>query len=214
MRKLIFVSTGRCGTARMTEILREKLPVDRYAIVHQMRFSRVANIVGNILYYCGESDLLKRFLYSLIISKHQKGRFFISMDPLTSMIIPNKYVTSSDVCLVHIVRDDRSFAKSMFSFTRLRLKSFIAHNFIPLWLPSLWLFENLFSRNILKKYEKVSVIKNKFFYDRYHHSTNYRQVKMNDMFTKNVLQEIVNECFDENITISAEDLNIKTNESK
>jgi flavodoxin len=48
---LIFVSTGRCGTKRIAEILKEKLPEDKFAVQHQMNISRIANILGNLMYY-------------------------------------------------------------------------------------------------------------------------------------------------------------------
>jgi hypothetical protein len=213
MKKLIFVSTGRCGTKRIAEILKEKLPDDQYVVVHQMRFSRLANIIGNLIFYIKESDLIKQVLYSLVIAKYKKGMNFISSDPLTAMVVPSKYINSSDVFIVHIVRDDKSFAKSMFYFSRSRLKSLIAHNLIPLWQPGIWPFENLFNKNILRKYEKVSAIKNKFFFERYSSSPNYYQAKMKDLFTTNLLQEISNEWFNVNISVSANDLNRKANES-
>ena len=51
MKHLLFVSCGRCGTVRLAQILRKKLPVEKYAVVHQMKYSRLANVIGNILYY-------------------------------------------------------------------------------------------------------------------------------------------------------------------
>jgi hypothetical protein len=216
MKKMIFVSTGRCGTKRIAEILREKLPDDQYVVVHQMKFSRAANIVGNILFYTKEVDFIKHALYSFLTdryTKHKNGANFISTDPLTAMIIPKKYITSSDVYIIHIVRDDESFAKSMFSLSRSRIKSLIAHNLIPLWQPGIWPFENLWNKNIVSKYKNVSSSKNKYFYDRYSSSPNYSQVKMRDLFTTNRLQEVINEWFNENISISARHLRRKANES-
>ena len=36
MKHLLFVSCGRCGTVRLAQILRNTLPVEDYAVVHQM----------------------------------------------------------------------------------------------------------------------------------------------------------------------------------
>ena len=213
MKKLIFISTGRCGTTRISEILKDKLPNHKYAVVHQMKFSRLANVLGNIMYYWNDSNRMKKYLYTWIISKYQKGNLFISTDPLTSMIIPKEFIESSEVCLVHIVRDPDSFAKSMYSFSRCRLKSLIAHNIMPLWQPGIWPFENIVNKNILNKYREVANIKNEYFFAHYSRSMNYHQVKMSDLFLTNLLQEIVNKWFDESISITASDLNTKSNES-
>ncbi len=212
MKKIIFVSTGRCGTNRITEILREKLP-ETYIIMHQMPFSRLANVIGNITFRFGMIDVLNHFLYTFITKKYSTNHAFISTDPLTAMIIPKAYVASKDMCIVHIKRDASSFAKSMFAFSRSRLKSFIAHNFIPFWQPCIFPLENLLNKNVLKKYEQVSILKNQFLERRYAHNSNYRQVSMKDLFETNVLESIINKFFDEQISISKNELGIKSNES-
>ena len=48
MRKLIFVSTGRCGTKRIYELLSQYL-MKNVSVVHQMNFSRLANVLGTIM---------------------------------------------------------------------------------------------------------------------------------------------------------------------
>jgi len=213
MKKLIFVSTGRCGTARIAQLLREKLS-DDYSVVHQMRYSRLANIIGNVMLYVGESNSVKRLLYEFIVSGYEGRNHFISTDPLTAMIIPDEYISSPEVCIVHIIRDDTSFARSFFSFSRSRLKSFIAHNFIPFWQPGVWPLENILNRNIGKKYQAVSKLKNDFFSKKYSVNPNYYQVRMGDIFTAPVLQDIVNGFFGEDISMSTGDLSIRANESR
>lgn len=213
MKKLIFVSTGRCGTARIAQLLREKLS-DDYSVVHQMRYSRLANIIGNVMLYVGESNSIKRLLYEFIVSGYEGRNHFISTDPLTAMIIPDEYISSPEVCIVHIIRDDTSFARSFFSFSRSRLKSFIAHNFIPFWQPGVWPLENILNRNIGKKYQAVSKLKNAFFSKKYSVNPKYYQVRMGDIFTAPVLQDIVNGFFGEDISMSTGDLSIRANESR
>ena len=213
MKKLIFVSAGRCGTARIAQLLREKLS-DKYSVVHQTRYSRLANVIGNVMLYAGESNSIKRLLYEFIVSRYDGRTHFISTDPLTAMIVPDEYITSPEVCIVHIIRDDTSFARSFISFSRSRLKSLIAHNLVPFWQPGIWPLENILNRNIGKKYEEVSRLKNTFFFEKYSANPNYYQVKMGDIFTKPALQNIVNEFFGESISISSGDLSIRANESK
>ena len=214
MKKLLFVSTGRCGTKRIAEILKEKLPSDHFAVAHQMKFSRLGNVVGNLMYYCGEWEQIKQVLYAFIISKYARRKNFVSTDPLTAMIIPDRYASSPDVCIVHVLRENDSFAASMLSFSRSRFKSVLAHNFIPLWQPGLWPFENLLNRNIHGKYRKVSDLKNDFILNTYSHNENYIRAKMTDLFTTNMLQEIVNRWFDVKIEITTTDLKRKSNESR
>ncbi len=212
MKRLIFVSTGRCGTARIAQLLREKLS-DKYSVVHQMRYSRLANIIGNVMLHVGESNSIKRLLYEFIVSRYDGRTHFVSTDPLTAMIIPDNYIFSPEVCIVHIIRDDTSFARSFFSFSRSRLISFIAHNFVPFWQPGIWPFENLLNKNVCKKYEKVSKIKNKYLYDNYSKNKNYLKINMSELFSSNALQNIINHFFNENIKITKGDLEIKANES-
>jgi hypothetical protein len=213
MKKLIFLSSGRCGTKRIAQILSEKLPGQRYAVVHQMRWSRLANVVGNMMYYFGNSEKIKAILYAFIISRYESGKSFVSTDPLTAMIVPSRYADSPDVCLVHLSRDDTAFADSMFSLSRARLKSLIAHNLVPFWQPCIWPGENLFNKNIGKKYEKICALKNEFFITQYSHSPNYHRINMSDVFSTNILQQLTNEWFNEKIVIWPADLERKSNES-
>ncbi len=213
MKKLIFLSTGRCGTKRIAQILAEKLPGDRYAVVHQMKWSRLANVVGNMMYYLGTWEKLNEFLYAFVVSGYESGKSFVSTDPLTAMIVPARYASSPDVCLVHLLRDDAAFANSMFSLSRSRWKSLIAHNFVPWWQPGIWPVENLLSKNIRKKYKKICALKNKFFMAKYSHSPNYHRVNMSDIFSTGILQQLTNEWFNEKIEIRPADLERKANES-
>ena len=210
---MIFLSTGRCGTTRIAQILREKLPRDTFAVVHQMRFSRIANVVGNVMYYFGQSNRIKRVLYSRITSGYERSRHFVSTDPLTAMIVPDEYKSSASVLFVHIVRDDTAFARSMLRFSRSRFKSFIAHTIIPLWQPGIWPFENLLKREMIDKYIAVSVRKNAFFHKNFANHPNYLEVDMDTLFTTDALARISNRWFGTNFTITREDLKKRANES-
>ena len=213
MKKLIFLSTGRCGTKRIAQILAEKLPRDRYAVVHQMKWSRLANVVGNIMYHLGTWEKLKAFLYDFVVSGYENGKSLVSTDPLTAMIVPRRYANSRDVCLVHLLRDDATFADSMFSLSRSRWKSLIAHNFVPFWQPGIWPVENLLNKNIRRKYEKICALKNEFFTAKYSHSPNYHRVNMSAIFSTGFLQQLIKEWFNEEIEIWPADLERKANES-
>jgi len=92
-------------------------------------------------------------------------------------------------------------------------KSLIANNIVPLWQPGIWPVENLLSKNIRKKYEKMCALKNKFFTAKYSHSPNDHRVNMNDIFSTGILQQLTNEWFNEKIEIRPADLERKANES-
>ncbi|MFH1759928.1 MAG: hypothetical protein ABIA63_02385, partial [bacterium] len=164
--KLFFISTGRCGTNRIVEILRKKLPQD-YVVVHQMRWSRLANVIGNLQLKFNKLNFLKKYLYRFIISPLDVKNHFISADPLTSLIIPEEIIKDPNVKIVHIVRDEESFARSMLSFSRSNIKSFLAHGFVPFWQPGILPLENFIRSNILNKYKKACFYKNIFFADFY-----------------------------------------------
>jgi len=210
MKKLIFVSTGRCGTQRIAQILRKYLP-EEFSVVHQMRFSRAANLIGNLSYYLSLVDKVKNKLYNFIISKYSKGTHFICSDPLTAMMIPKDFVDSDDVCIVHIVRHPNEFSKSFFKLSRSRLSSFIAHNFIPFWQIGLLPIENICSQNILEKYKKVAEKKYKFFKKTYSSNPNYLQIDMNQVFETDILSKIIYDFFKYEVVIPEEELKIRSN---
>ncbi len=208
---MIFVSTGRCGTTRLAQILGEHLP-DDFAVVHQMRFSRIANIVGNIMYYCGESEVIKEKLYRLTTKKYtQNKKHFISTDPLTAMTVPKKIYENNKVCIVHIVRGQEQFAKSFFELSRKNVKSFIAHNFIPLWQIGIWPLHNLISPKIQMKYRIAANLKNEFFEEIYQVNPNFIKVRMDLVFEPSFLMDLVNDFFSLNIDIDPKAFEIKAN---
>jgi len=213
MKKLIFVSAGRCGTTRITQILKEYLPVE-FSIQHQMPFSRLANISGNIFFYFGQSEKVKNKFYKFITSRYSQGKHFICTDPLTSMIIPRKYIDSEDVYIIHIFREPKEFAESFFNFSREKLKSFIAHNFIPFWQIGIWPLENLLNSNIKKKYKKVAELKNRYFTEKYSSNPNYMKIDMYELFATGVMSSLIKKIFQYKIEIDESDLNKKANESK
>lgn len=208
---MIFVSTGRCGTKRIAQILRENLP-DNYVVTHQMRFSRIANIIGNVMYYWRESEYLKDKLYNYITSKYiGKEQYFITTDPLTAMIIPKRIYEKGDVCVVHIVREPAQFANSFFKFSRKRLKSFIAHNYIPFWQIGFCPMQNFISKHTEEKYLELAIIKNQYFETLYRNNPNYMKVKMDEIFETEFLSIIVSRHFGIDIYIPPNQLAIKVN---
>jgi hypothetical protein len=210
MKKLLFVSTGRCGTKRIAQILRIYLP-EEFSVVHQMPLSRLTNFLGNLFFYSGASQKIKQFLYHLMTAKYCQKKHFICSDPLTSMIIPNDDVHSQNVCIVHIERDPEAFAESFFRLSRRRLSSFIAHNFIPLWQIGLWPLENLLNPAVKRKYMKIAEIKNNYFIQAYSSNPNYKRIGMETIFSSNFLNDLIYDFFRYTANIPTQELKIKAN---
>lgn len=211
---MVFVSTGRSGTTRLAEILKLYLPETDFTVVHQVKQSRVCNILGTMMFHFGSNEWLKKKLWNWVVANNAQAANFITTDPLVSLIIPKSEVSSKEVYIVNIKRSDEGFAKSMFQFTRGRRKSFIAHNFFPFWQPYLWPLENYLSANILEKYKKVSRVKESFFIKNYKGNAFYRSIKMEDLFTGDTLNKIVSEAFGYEARITQEALDKKSNQSK
>ena len=209
MKKLIFVSVGRCGTKRLTEILQDKSK--DISVTHQMPISRAANIIGNILYLTGAGGVIKKKIYTHIIRTHSKGKNFICTDPLTAMMIPENLIKDDNIMIVHIIRSKKPFAKSFFKISRTRFKSFIAHNIIPFWQIGIFPLENSLNKKILLKYEQLCDRKNQYFTETYSRNPHYIQISMNELFSTSCIERIVNNFFDENIHISKEELSIRSN---
>jgi len=213
MKHLLFVSCGRCGTVRLAQILKKKLPVEKYTVVHQMKYSRLANVIGNILYCHSGFDGLKERLYMGMIANYRKGRHFVTTDPLSAMVIPQRILGRHNTYIVHVKRDHDEFARSMVTMSRKRLKSRIAHNFVPFWQPGVIPLENLLRSNVHQKYRRVSEVKNQFFVDKYGGIENYFQVDMKELFSSDRLAALIKKTIGESIDISTQELSTKANVS-
>ena len=212
MKKMLLVSTGRCGTTRMAQILRKHLPPE-YKVFHQVRFARLANLAGHLMYYTGGPEAVKRRLFSLVTESFAGGKPYITTDPLTAMIIPEEMVSSPEVCIVHVMREPASLAESFFRLSRKRAKSFIAHNFVPFWQPGLWPLQNLLDPRVLERYQRVARLKAEYFDRRYGKNPHYLRVPMEDIFRTDVLERTVNAFFGAGIRIPPADLAEKANQT-
>ncbi len=210
---MFFVSTGRCGTTRVAEILKAHLP-ESYTVLHQTRLSRRANIIGNMT-YCGlPFQGLSMRLFDRILKENLPSKnILISTDPLISMVIPDKAVQDPATAIVHITRDSYDFAQSMYQFTRKKKTSLIAHNLIPFWQPHLWPLENLINNDIINKYQFIHKQKNDFYRARYQKNPNYITITMDNIFKPPTLEHLINRLWQLNITIPPDQLTKKTNQS-
>lgn len=134
--KIVFIlSTSRTGT----KTLAEGLASDQILSPHQPPFSRLLTIASN--YYL--HGWLPRRTLEWLVSRLREPqiigadyRYYVqvfSLDYLPAKIISEKY---SNVYIVHIVRDPRTFVRSYLNWTHTRFKSFVANKLIPGWHPS------------------------------------------------------------------------------
>jgi hypothetical protein len=209
MKRIIFVSTGRCGTKRLSEILKGK---NIHAeVLHQVPYSRLANVAGNILYYTKDSQLIKKKLFYSLFYKYSSKKIFICSDPLTSMIIPDEIIKNPGTMIVHVVRNEKEFADSFFKISRKRPKSFLAHNFIPFWQLGVLPLENILNKKIKYKYIQVCQIKNSFFSKKYSSNPNYIKIDMPNLFQKKNLADLINNFLDTNLNFSENEISKKSN---
>jgi len=209
MKKIIFVSTGRCGTKRIFEILNDKSL--NFECIHQISLSRLANVIGNIMFVFGSCEPLKRRIYNYVINKFSNKNNFICSDPLTAMIIPRQIIIDHNTMIVHILRPREDFAASFLKISRNRLKSFIAHNLIPFWQIGILPLENLLNKKIFFEYMKLCDTKNQYFVRQYSLNPNFKMVMMGDVFESTFIEDTINTFFNEDIEISKNELLKKSN---
>ena len=161
------------------------------------------------MYYIGSIEWLKTWIFSTIYKTDSGG--LIVTDPLSSMCLPREIYNNGETLILHIYREESSFAVSMFNLTRRRLFSFIAHNFIPLWQIGLWPLENLINPRIKKHYELICRKKNEWFKSQFGHLKNYRSIDMEQLFTSGFIEKILFEHFHIQVKIEDEQLKIKSN---
>jgi hypothetical protein len=125
-----------------------------------------------------------------------------------------KWVESENVCIVQITRDPEEFAESFYRFSRQNLKSFIAHNFIPLWQIGVLLLENIISSfKVKKKYAIIGQQKEKFFKMIYASNRNFVEKNMKELFQTDFIELLIEAFLSQSIRIKSDELQYKANKS-
>ena len=210
---MVFVSTGRCGTRRVFEILREFLPPSCFEVYHQLPGSRAANVVGNLLFHAGGGSRVREMVYPRVVRAPQSERAMIITDPLTAMVLPESWIRSDSVAVIHIFRDDEGFGQSMFRLSRSRRNSLLAHNFIPFWQPFLFPLQNMLDPRIQQVYRRINRKKNRFLYLRCRKNPHYRKIPMADLFRPYTLENLIRNFFGFPLSIPETALSIRSNAS-
>jgi hypothetical protein len=134
--KIVFIlSTARTGTKTLAEGLRS----DDILSLHQPAFSRLLTIASNFYLQGWLPERRLKWLVSRFREPQILGancRYYVqaySLDHLPAKIISQRY---SNVYIVHIVRDPRTFVPSYLNWMHTRFKSFVANKLVPGWHPS------------------------------------------------------------------------------
>ena len=118
--------------------------------------------------------------------KHKDKEYYINCDPLLSFGLSCVDFVGFDVSFVHLERKADDFVKSMINWQFTKMKSCIAHNFMPFWQPDIWPFEHifhLFNKAYLKnKYRKVWETKNRAFEREFQKRYPYLKIKFEELF--------------------------------
>ena len=210
MKSMVFVSTGRCGTVRLSQVLGQYLP-DSFFVAHQLPMSRLINMVGNLTYGWKTADRIRRQCYRWLLADCPTDRYLVLTDPLSSMMIPDHWVYSNDVAIVHITREPMAFGRSIYRLSRSRWKSWIGHIMVPFWQPGLLPMENLIRSDIIKRYAHIGKWKNEYFEGRYENNPNYRKLDMTEIFGTDTVSQLIDDFFGFEMTIPFSEWSVKAN---
>src|SRR5690554_6550999 len=98
----MFVSTGRCGTKRLQEILNRHLGARKDCVKHQVGVSRFANVMGHLMFFVGSLEKLKERLFAQAMKTCTESDHYISSDPLVSTVIPKTILAHPNTHIVHL----------------------------------------------------------------------------------------------------------------
>lgn len=158
---------------------------------HQPPFSRLLTIASNFYLHGwlqkGRLEWLVRQIRETQIHRAD-CRFYIqvfALDHLPAKIISEKY---SNVYIVHIVRDPRTFVPSYLNWMHSRFKSFVANKFVIGWHPS-GVFTGEFSWREWRRMDEFQKVcwhwkyKNALLSHLFENYDKYMRVRFEDLFS-------------------------------
>lgn len=182
--KYYFLSTGRTASTLLYESLNN---IEIYSLTHQTKYSRLINIIGNAAYH----RILSRHSNNYLLIKYfgNLKQPYSTVDPLRSIPITlflNSNKLSSNIKIIHIVRDPRDFTTSFMNWKKSSLKRTFLHHFVPLWQPNPYLHgDSTFTERLrMSKFEHfcwIWAFKNKLFRERFSNSQDYLLLKFEDI---------------------------------
>lgn len=186
--KIYVLSAGRSGTNLIYKIMKKIYP--EFPITHQTEWSRLMNIIGNILLIKPlPSSLIQKTLYYLKRTKKPES----TVDPLFSIPIAIFLSNSKEQYeykIVHLVRDPRDFVCSFINWKNQRIRRIFLHHFVPFWQPNPVFCDNIsfLHRTKMSKFDYFSWIwnfKNRLFEDLFGGKENYYLIRLEDLVIEN-----------------------------
>ena len=130
--KIYFLSTGRVGTSFLYKYFNVVYPELRLS--HQLQWSRIINIVGNVPLSFNFREKLIHFAFKILKKESVPAS---TLDPLLSLpiYISIKNNAINNTKIVHLVRDPRDFVTSFMNWKNQSLSKKILHYMVPFWQP-------------------------------------------------------------------------------
>ena len=195
-KEIIVLSTGRTGTKFLSQLLSDQINDQS---LHQGRYSRTLNILGNVGLCLGFEESVKWVLCRILKRTDRMGS---TVDPLLS--VPLTLIFSSQQKLkqhkiLHIVRDPRDFTFSFMNWRRQKMRRMFLHHCVPLWQPNPWVTREASLATYLKmsKFEHFCWIwtyKNQLYEKRFRDiGTEYLRIRFEDV-TGQTLSSVETRC--------------------
>lgn len=134
MRSILFISTGRTGTAAIAENFGRRFP--ETSCVHEPFGSRLLRIVGNMYATGHMPEPCARFVVSLTHGLRRvlsRNRGLVESNPHMCCLIPVVKQLYPDTVIVHVVRHPATFIRSYVNHGAFHgFKGWLGHH-IPFW---------------------------------------------------------------------------------
>jgi len=198
----VILSTGRTGTMFFADLLKTLLPnVDVYHEAGER--SRLINIFMHAYL----SGLLPRnvpiWAWQQAIAPnlyHRMNPNYIDSNNHIYTFVPEFPELYSNLKVIHIVRDPRTYVSSHINWARHRPKSFIANHIVPFWQPNAYLLKQMpFKEWILltplERFAWIWDFKNNFIKQLENSGIPYLLVRFEDFFGGNDPEKYLNQIF-------------------
>lgn len=136
-QRVLGLSTRRTGTVFLTQVLQTILGNEAIAEHEGSGKDRIINLLAN-MYFAGvlSQESFQRYLEGHLKKNiDESAAYYINISPFmygAPYIAPDLF---KEFKIIHIVRDPRKFVKSAINFIYTRPTSFLAHKFLPYWMP-------------------------------------------------------------------------------
>jgi len=146
-KPILVVSTGRTGTGFLAHFIAEHFP--QCCAHHIAPRSEWANVLSNAhlagllprrAFVSASRQLLKPTL------ERCRAPFYVDCNNHLFALAPLAPELYSELRVVHVVRDPRTYVRSHMNWARHRRKSFIANHLLPFWQPNGYLVGEISAR--------------------------------------------------------------------